>query len=92
MVPFNGLLGNAQLLLYYLGLDTQIRQLVPQTLVLDSQIFAFLLADLDLLIQHDRPLYSHVVLGLQVLERRRLVTALTLKVVVLNFSVPQLQL
>lgn len=92
MEALDRLLCNTQLLLHDLGLDPQVRQLVAQPLVLYAQRLALLLADLDLLVQQHRSLDGDIVLGLQVLQRRRRVAGLPLKVVVLHFDVAELEL
>lgn len=92
MVLLDGGLCEPQLFHADLRLDFQVRKLVAQALGLDAQPLALALADLDLLLQHDFALHRHVVLGLDVLQRRRLVTRLTLEVVVLHFHVAQLEL
>lgn len=92
VVLLDGGLCQAQLLLRDLRLDLQVGQFIAQALGLDAQRLALALADLDLLLQHDFALHRHVVLGLDVLERRRLIARLALKVVVLDFHVAQLEL
>jgi hypothetical protein len=92
VVLLDGGLCQAQLLHPNLRLDLQVRQLVAQALRLDAQPLALALADLDLLLQHDFALDRHVVLGLDVLQRRRLVARLALEVVVLDLHVAQPEL
>ena len=53
MVPLDGGLCNAQLLLDNVGFDAEVGQLVAQSLVLYPQVFALLLPDLDLFVKHD---------------------------------------
>jgi hypothetical protein len=92
VVHVDGGLGEAQLLLDNVGLDTQVRELVAQALRLDAQVLALALANFDFLLEHDLALDGDVVLWLDVLERRGLVARLALKVVVLDFNVAQLEL
>lgn len=92
MEALDRLFCEAKLLLHNLGLDPQVGQLIAQPLVLYTQCLALLFSDLDLLVQQHRPLDGDIVLGLQVLQRRRGVAGLPLKVVVLHFDVPKLQL
>lgn len=92
MVLLDGDFCQPQLLLRDLGLDLEVGQLVAQALGLDAQGFALSLANLDLLLEHDFALDGHVVLCLNVLERRCLVAGLALKVVVLHFDVAELEL
>jgi hypothetical protein len=68
MVSFNRLLRDPQLLLHNLRLDPQIRELITQPLVLNSQRLALLLANLDLFLQQHRALNRNIVLGLKVLQ------------------------
>ena len=91
VVLLDGGLGQAQLLLGDVRLDLQVGQLVAQPLGLDAQGLALALANLHLLLEHDLALDGHIVLGLNVLERRRLVARLALEVVVLHLDVAQLQ-
>lgn len=91
VVLLDGGLGQAQLLLGDVRLDLQVGQLVAQALRLDAQGLALALANLHLLLEHDLALDGHVVLGLDVLERRRLVARLALKVVVLHLDVAELE-
>jgi hypothetical protein len=91
VVLLDGGLGQAQLLLGDVRLDLQVGQLVAQPLRLDAQGLALALADLHLLLEHDLALDGHIVLGLDVLERRRLVARLALEVVVLHLDVAELQ-
>ena len=56
----------------------------------NPQGLALALANLHLLLEHDLALDGHIVLGLNVLERRRLVARLALEVVVLHLDVAQL--
>jgi len=83
---------DAELLLHNLRLDAQVRQLVSQPLCFYAQALALLLADAQLLFKQDAPLNGHVVLGLDVFERRRLVAGLALVLVALDLNVAQPEL
>jgi hypothetical protein len=61
MVPLDGGLCNAQLFLDNIGFDAEVGQLIAQSLILYPQIFALLLSDLDLFVQHDGSLQGDVV-------------------------------
>lgn len=78
---------DAELLLHNVRLDAQVRQLVAQPLCFYAKTLTLLLADSQLLLEHDAPLDGDVVLGLDVLERRRLVAGLALVLVALDFDV-----
>jgi hypothetical protein len=56
------------LVLEDLGLDLEIRQLLPEALGLDSQLLSLLLADLDLLLHEHGALDCLVVFGLQIFQ------------------------
>lgn len=57
------------LVLKKLGLDLEVAQLFAQALRFDAKLLTLLLANLDLLLHHNRPLNRLVVLGLHVLQR-----------------------
>jgi uncharacterized protein YybS (DUF2232 family) len=57
------------LVLKKLGLDLEVAQLLAQALRFDAKLLTLLLAYLDLLLHHDRPLNSLVVLGFHILQR-----------------------
>jgi hypothetical protein len=57
-----------------------------------SQRLALLLANLELLFHHNPALDRHIVLGLDVFQRRCLVASLALEVVALYLDIPQLEL
>jgi hypothetical protein len=67
-------------------------QLVTQSLILDAQALSLLLGLLHLVLEHDAALNGDVVLGLQVLQRGRLVARLLLKIVVLHLHVAHFEL
>lgn len=85
-------LRQSQLLLRNLRFDLQIGQLVSQSLGLDTQALSLPLSYLNLLFKHDFALDCYIVLGLDVLQRRRLVAGLALEVVVLDLHVSELEL
>jgi hypothetical protein len=80
------------LVLQQLGLDSDFGQLLLEALGLNAQLLTFQLADLDLLLKQHGALHGHVMFRLHVLERRRRVAGLALKVIVGHLAVPQLQL
>lgn len=76
----------------YIGFNLQVREFVAQTLGLDTQSLAFPLSIPDFFLQQYPSFYGHVVLGLQILQRRCRVPSLALVVVIGNFDISQLQL
>lgn len=56
------------LVLKNLGLDLEIRQLLPEALSLDTKLLSLLLANLDFLLHENGTLNSLVVLRLHVFE------------------------
>lgn len=61
-------LGQTQLLASDFGFDAKVGKLVAEALGLDAQVFAFLLACADLLLQHDASLDCDVVFGFELFE------------------------
>lgn len=82
----------ADLVLHELGLNLEVGELLAQALSIDAQLLALLLAQFDVLLKHDGALDGHIVLGLEVLERRGRVARLALKVVVGHLDIAELQL
>lgn len=74
--------GVVELLDRDLLLNLEVRKLFAQALDLDAQVFALLLAEAHLLLEHDAALERVIVLGLGVLERGHDDPFLALKVVV----------
>jgi hypothetical protein len=77
------------LVLEDLGLDLEVSEFLPQALRFHAQLLPLLFANLDLFLQHDGALNSNVVLGLQVLERRRSVSRLPLIIIVGHLDVAE---
>jgi hypothetical protein len=92
MVPLNSLLCYPQLLLDNLCLDPQVRELVSQPLGLDPQRLSFLLANLNLFLQHYRALNSDIILAFKIFQRGALVARLAFKIVVLHFNISEFHL
>lgn len=92
VIPLDVCVCHAQLLLHNLRLYSQVRQFVAQPLSFNSQPLTLLLANPELLLQHDTPLDGHIVLGFDIFERGRLVTGLTLVFVALHFNVSEPEL
>jgi hypothetical protein len=67
VVPLNRRLSLPQLLLLDLCLYAKVRVLVSQSLGLYPELFSLVLANLDLLVQHDRALNRNVVFRLEIL-------------------------
>lgn len=61
MVPLDCRLCRPQFLLLNICLDLEVRQFFAQSLCRNPQIFSLLFTNLDLLVQHDRPLNSDIV-------------------------------
>lgn len=57
-----------EFILQNLGLDFEIRQLLPQALCLDPQLLSLLLANLDLLFHHDGSFDRAVVFIFKILK------------------------
>jgi hypothetical protein len=75
-----------------LGFNLEVREFVPQTLIVNPQVFALLFSTSDLLFQQHSTLDSDVVFGFQVLQGRGSVPGLSLVIVVSDFNIAQLQL
>lgn len=84
--------GVAKFLLNDFGLDLQVGQLISKALVVDPKLLSLLLSTPDFLVHEDPALYSHVVLGLHVLQGRGSVPGLSLVVIVCDFNIPQFEL
>lgn len=84
--------GISKLLLDDLGLNLQIRQLIPEALVVNAQLLPFLLPISYLLLEQDPALDADVVFGLHVLQGRGGVPGLALVVIVGNFNISKLEL
>jgi hypothetical protein len=78
--------------LYDFCLDAQVSQLVTKSLCLNTQLFSLLFANLDFFFKHDAALDSHIILGLDILKRRRLIACLTLEIVALHFDISEAHL
>lgn len=77
----------SDLFLEHLGLDLDVGKLFSQALGFDAQILALLLTLANLLLQHHASLDGDVVLGFKILERRRSVAGLALKVIVCDLGI-----
>lgn len=80
------------LFLKHLGFDLGVGELFPQALGFDAQVLALLLSMANLLFQHYASLDGYVVLGFEILERRRSIAGLALEVIVCDLGIAQLEL
>lgn len=78
-----------ELVLQNLGLDLEVGQFFTQALRLYPELLPLLLADLDLLLHHDRPLDRRIVLRLEVFERGVSMACLSFEVIVRDFYIAQ---
>jgi hypothetical protein len=85
-------LGVPQLLLNNLSFDLEVREFIPQALVLDPQTLTLQFTCAHLLLQQHSALDGHIEFGLQVLQGRGSVPGLSLIIIVSNFNIAQLQL
>jgi hypothetical protein len=79
-------------LLDNLNFNLEIRQLVPETLIVNAQLFALLFSVSDFFLEQNSALNTNVVLGLHVLQGRGGIPGLSLVVIVGNLNITQLQL